>query len=588
MPRAGGAGPRAGAAALLVALALACRSDPTAAQLGELERRSQQGLPPPVARTSIANRHRGPPVAPGGSATARFTALLAESFDAERAMETVRLADRRYREPANEGFEEVLDHVAAALRDAGFGADEGLTLETIATPREAPAWTPRRARLALTAGGGTRVLHAFEAEPDADRTMLPRNAPSARVEGPVVLRLEDVTEGAVLAGSAPLSGRLLRDARDRGAAAVLSASLARYNVDPTGRGRHLDAIQYRSVGSPAPLPVAQISPRSLAAIEAAVARGGARIAFEAEVALAERPLRTLVATVVGARTPERAVAVAAHVQEPGACDNASGVAALLEVARGIAGRLADGRLERPARSLVLVWGDEMTQSRVWLDSRARETVAALSLDMAGESREQTGAIALLERPPDPGALRAIAPDEHTAWTEDARPVDASRIVPTGIAVVARCALVDVGSLGEWDTSEHPYEGGSDHDVFLGAGVPAALLWHFPDFAYHTSLDRIDHVDPAELRRTAVALGAAALALADPRPGDLDRYVRSLQLERDLRARAAIEAGDPDLATRWNEWATGARRWLRTMCLGDDAAEPGAAAEPRPPARGAPR
>jgi len=59
-----------------------------------------------------------------------------------------------------------------------------------------------------------------------------------------------------------------------------------------------------------------------------------------------------------------------------------------------------------------------------------------------------------------------------------------------------------------------FEGGSDHVVFIEKGIPAVLFWHFTDFAYHTSLDRLDHLDLEEMHRTGAAILCTALALAD--------------------------------------------------------------------------
>ena len=93
-----------------------------------------------------------------------------------------------------------------------------------------------------------------------------------------------------------------------------------------------------------------------------------------------------------------------------------------------------------------------------------------------------------------------------------------------------------------------------------------LFWHFTDFAYHTSLDRIDMVDPSEIKRTEVAVLATMLAIADPRPTDLRRYVTSNELERRLRVDAAMAAGEADHAEAWNQWCKGAAAWLRAECL----------------------
>ena len=131
-----------------------------------------------------------------------------------------------------------------------------------------------------------------------------------------------------------------------------------------------------------------------------------------------------------------------------------------------------------------------------------------------------------------------------------------------MGVVARAALHDVAAeVGGWETAEHPWEGGSDHDVFLRRGVPAVLFWHFTDFTYHTGLDRLDRIDPEELRRSSVAVLATALAIADPRRPDLARYRQGVELERALRVEVAREAGRLETAQDWEEWCDGALAWI---------------------------
>jgi hypothetical protein len=561
---------------VLAAIALAaCKGDPSTREIQEWAARNEKVAPPPL----IAE-HVGAGIARGDSGTARFARLAYESFAPEHALEIATFVDGYDREPANEGYDAVIDRVEHELRAVGFGKDPRLTLEIIASRVEPQAWTPRRARLSLRVPGEAEiVLHEFAKAGDGDRTMLPRNAPSANVEGDIVLDLEDVRPGSILATKSSLTRGFIERARSRGAMAAISASLAPFNVDGAGHDRHLDAIQYRVVDPGCTLPVAQISPHALSAIEDAVRKNrAARIAFEAEVDIAARPLRTVVATIVGDARPELAVALVAHVQEPGACDNASGVATLLEGARELAGNLTTGALPWPQKSLVFVWGNEMEESRVLLEKSSREFVAAIAADMTGESESKTGAVALLERAPDPGAITALDPDEHTAW--GAGTVDAKNLKPSGLAIVARSALIDLGGLVPgWKTREHPFEGGSDHVVFIEKGIPAVLFWHFTDFAYHTSLDRIDHVDAEEMHRTGAAILCTALALADAKPNDLDRYLQSLRAEADLRLGACQQKGDEALAGQWREWFKGARLWLRELCLGAPSAKPPSVAPP---------
>lgn len=531
-------------------------------------------LPPELVQAATAasevdqSWHRGPPVALGETGPARFAAKLHDAFRPKHALELVRFIDGFYRAPANPYYDAVIDRVAYDLRDAGFdGSDPRLRLEFMQIKNAAPAWTPKSAALTLTfPGGASKVLHAFDSPEDVERVMLPIHAPSCDVEGGVALSLDELSEGMILVTDVSIK-QVFQRAKARGAAAIVSASLEAFNVDPSGLARHLDALQFKKLGLEcATLPVAQISPRSFQVIrESAAAHGseGPRLRLVAEVEREERPLRTLVATIAGSKRPAEAVVLVSHVQEPGACDNASGVASLAESVHALVGLLKQGELEWPARSMVFLWGDEFRQSETWLAQTDKTTVAAFSSDMTGQAKT-TGAIALLERNPDPGAITLLPPDEHTPW--GAGEVDPTSLRPNGLAIVARCGLVDVGLIeGGWPSADHPWEGGSDHDVFISHGIPAVLLWHFTDFTYHTSLDRMEFVDCDEMRRTAVALLASGLAVADPRPEDLPRYVKSLEEERRVRFDAAKRAKNDEVLEQWRTWFVDAHAWLEALC-----------------------
>lgn len=556
----------------LVALT-ACRGEPDPGpDLAQLELfQSGEAL--------LATAHEGPAVVAGANGPARFAALLLEEFDAEHARGLLEFVDGFYRAPANDGYEAVLSRLEAELREAGFGRQSGFELTWIETPLAAPvwehggerapvpAWTPLSASLRLRGGDGKeRTLLEFAAPGDAARTMLPIHAPAADVVGPVVFELDGLQPGSILVTHAAPGRSVIQRAAAQGAAAVLSCYLESYNADPTGRGRERDAIGFRSVDYGVPLPVAMISPALHDAIESAcLADSAARLTLQAQVRFDARPLRTLVALVRGLDRPQEAFVVASHVQEPGANDNATGVVGLLESARSLAALIGSGRLQRPSRSLAFLWGDEFRQTSDFLEATDLVVLGGLSSDMTGASREETGAICLLERMPDPAAISPLPPDEHTPW--GMAEVDPESLRPNGLAVIARCALADVGTIeAGWTTGEHPYEGGSDHDIFIARGLPTALFWHFTDFTYHTSLDRLAMIDVGELRRTAAAILATALCLADPQPADLDRYLRTLNRERNLRVQAAEEAGDALLTQRWRDWCEGARHWLRVECL----------------------
>jgi len=515
----------------------------------------------------VSESHIGPPVASGNSGPMRFVPALHKAFDLERVMKSVRFADQYYRAPANDGYQAVMEHIEERLRAAGFGSKEGFELKIFEMDLGHKAWTPISARLELVSPDGSRkVLHELNETGDRDRTMLPQNCPSAKVEGEAVMHLDQIIHGKILLTEAPLSHSLLRRARMRGAAAVVSGSLYPFNEDTTGKLRHLDAIQYVKVTGGSKMPVCQISQRTLKLLREELKKSGIlNLAFEANIKFDDRKLETIVATIVGGVTPNEAVPIVSHVQEPGACDNASGLAGLLESAIGCAALVEDGTIPRPARSVAFVWGDEFRQSETWLAQSKRTAVAAISSDMTGESREVTGAMALLERMPDPGALIPLEPDFHTPWGAGA--VDPESLSPNGFSIMARCAMLDVSRHedGKWLTGDHPWEGGSDHDTFINMDVPAVLFWHFTDYAYHTSLDRLENVDASEMRRTGTAILATALSAADPRKSDLKRYLASIEAELEVRVKAAKKVSDMELAGQWEDWCKGATEWFKNEC-----------------------
>jgi hypothetical protein len=553
----------------LLALPSACRANDT-----DIEDIVKAGL----SGAGEVNQewHRGPGVAVDGFGPARFVAPLLDAYDADSAMETVAFVDGYYRAPGNEGYEATIEHLIGKLRAAGFdGSDKRLSLRVIETEMSTPSWTPRSASIVMHVGDERVVLHSFQDRRDSDRTILPMGAPSCDVTGRARFSLVELEPGDILVTSAPLTSTLLR-AKKAGAAAVLSAKLEDFNIDLSNQERHRDAILYKRLPRPSPLPVAQISPNSLVAIRNAADSNpdGVTVTFRAKIELGDQSMRTLEARIVGATRPDECSVSVAHIQEPGASDNASGVGGQLEAAIASSKILRAGIVPWPSRSVVFVWGDEYTQTEIWLADTKLRPIAGISSDMMGNS-PSTGAIALLERMPDPGGVMPMLPDVHTEW--GAGEVTGDMVKPNGFAIIARCAMIDV-ALGTaakvergpdvvtWKTADHPWEGGSDHDVFNAAGIPGVLFWHFTDFTYHTSLDRMDVVDGEELRRSEVTLAATLLAMADPKPADLSRYQISLGLECEVRIEAALEAGEEGLAMAWREWQRGASAWLRSECL----------------------
>ena len=59
--------------------------------------------------------------------------------------------------------------------------------------------------------------------------------------------------------------------------------------------------------------------------------------------------------------------------------------------------------------------------------------------------------------------------------------------------------------------------GSDHSVFIAGGVPAMQFNYWPDNFYHSSEDRVNDVDPTELKRVGFMAASAFYYLATAGP-----------------------------------------------------------------------
>ncbi|MDP2886271.1 MAG: hypothetical protein Q8P51_14750 [Ignavibacteria bacterium] len=48
---------------------------------------------------------------------------------------------------------------------------------------------------------------------------------------------------------------------------------------------------------------------------------------------------------------------------------------------------------------------------------------------------------------------------------------------------------------------------------VGRKIPAVLSWHFPDFAYHSSMDQVSNISATEMKNAGVSIGTAAFQLS---------------------------------------------------------------------------
>lgn len=520
-----------------------------------------------------------------------FTLVRAE-YSGERALETTAYVGRRWRLPGNTGFDESIEYVRKLLEEAGFrkeaeGEQERLSYRLERRALKDPAWEPLSAQVQLT--GQDQPLLTFA----ENRNMITINSfstPEGGIEAPLVyvagcdsmaFDTVEVENKIVLADCHCYP--LFREAvQKRGAAGVLGYRIPGYNQPE----RYTNSIPFTSI----PLDSARkswainLSYRARETLKARLEKGPVRLQVNIETRLYPAEELTLVAELRGSRQPEERFVFSAHVQEPGANDNASGVACLAEMARSAAALLRRGDID-PGRTITFLWGDEITSTRRFVteDTSRRNGIRyGISLDMVGEDTEKTGGVFLIEKMPDPSAIWTRGEDRHTEW--GAAPVSKADLNPHYFNDFIFHICRQQGEADNWTVRTNPFEGGSDHVPFLRSGIPGLLLWHFTDAFYHTDADRIDKVSPETLYNVGVSALVSALTLcqADNRTAiNLVHTVEAMALQRlnrewllsrnALRTQGSLTE-QRDILWTWGWWYSTAIQKMTEIPVGGAAEE----------------
>jgi hypothetical protein len=202
---------------------------------------------------------------------------------------------------------------------------------------------------------------------------------------------------------------------------------------------------------------------------------------------------------------------AGGVIHPGADDNASGVAALLEIAKAFA-----SSPERPKRTVIVaLWtGEEegelgsgyFVRHPLWPLAR---TVAYLNLDMIGHPWSEEEIRTLVTDTGLPGSEAFLAGLRPADFVEPGLPP-----VAPGLEAALRRAARGTGLALHLDHTDG-VNGGSDYRNFARAHVPFVRFFgnFFPD--YHEPGDTADRLDASQVQRVARLAMATAWLLANP-------------------------------------------------------------------------
>jgi hypothetical protein len=514
------------------------------------------------------------------SGTADTAELVRAAYDGGKALETAAFLDQHIRWPGNRGFDAGIDHIAARLDSVGFAKEETaaagarLTYRIEEYPMAEPAWEPLAAAVTIQ-GQDTPIL-----EFASNRNMLAVGSHSTPAGG-ITAGLVDVGNGApadldatdikgkIVLANGQISDLVREAVVNRGAIGVLAYSLPEYLKPQINK----HSIQFRKIdddiGAHESWGIA-LSTDAHEKLQAALATGDVRLQVVTEVKWTNDAIeRTVVADIHGSEYPDERFVFSAHVQEPGANDNASGVGAQVEIAR-VAADLIMSEMVDPARTITFLWGDEITSTDRYVtqnDERAKGIRWGLSLDMVGEDTAKTGGTFLIEKMPDPSAIWTRGEDKHSEWGGD--PMTKADMRPHYFNDLVLGRALEQAATNGWVVKTNPFEGGSDHVPFLEANIPGLLLWHFTDQFYHTDSDRLEMVSADELKNVGVTALVTAIALTSA-DGALARSlivevrntaVVRLKAETELGV-AAIKAGSPigeerDIVTTWANWYDGA-------------------------------
>jgi aminopeptidase YwaD len=503
-------------------------------------------------------------------------AALTQELSGESAQRMVEAISLHHRMRGSTDFHAAASHIVAALRSAGLDASiERLPADGrifYGTQRSRPPWNAEFAELwELREVGGQWRRSARLASWEAMPISLAQDSESGDVTADLIdvgagtaesdYAGRDVRGKLVLASAQPGAVAPLAVAR-HGAAGIVSWA---QNQRTAWWGQDGDLVRWGHLDTFADSSTFgfMISPNRARALRDRLA-AGERIRMHATVRAGrgEGAYDIAMATIPGAdpRLRDEEIAFSCHLDHPrpGANDNASGCAAIYEIARALHKLIDDGRIQRPARTLRFIWPPEIEGTMALLVGRpeiARRIRAVVHLDMVGGGPE-TKAVFHVARGPaslpsfvyDLGHAFGDFVNEQSYRFASSGSADFPLVAPQG----GREALL--ARLGD-------HTMGSDHDIYAEAsfGIPAIYMNDWPDRYIHTNFDGPDMIDPTKLLRAAFIGAASGYFLAAASAADasaIERVVRDASLRRTatmLARRDMLPAAEAANLTRHHLW-----------------------------------
>ncbi len=504
--------------------------------------------------------------------TLEYSDAINQEFTGELAYKTTSFVEKYWRVVGNTGFNKTIYNIAEQLEKDGYVLEEKATKADVLTyrietrPLKRPTWESVDATVIINGETVPLLAHA------TNRNMIALNSYSTPKEGVTAevihindlkkLKTTNVKGKIVFAETHP--GRIFKTAVAKGGAIGLITYNNPSYLQPE---KNTTSIQFRSI----PLDTIKKSwgiAMSFAAKERlkdALSKGKVNLNVNVETNIYKSEELTIVADVKGSVTPRERLVFSAHIQEPGANDNATGVGVALEMASLTAKFIKEGKIN-PKRSLTFLWGDEIISTRRYVQEdsiRAQDIKWGISLDMVGENTAITGGTFLIEKMPDPSAIWTRGNDKHTEW--GGSKMKLSQMKPHYLNDFLIEKFIEQGKLANWKVATNPFEGGSDHVPFLRGNIPSVLFWHFTDQFYHTDNDRIDKVSKSTLKNVGTTALIAAFELINSDENTAINIIKKIQtsaisrLNEELKqSKIALQKGDSlstqiEIINAWEDW-----------------------------------
>ncbi|UZD22746.1 M28 family peptidase [Algoriphagus halophytocola] len=519
-----------------------------------------------------------------------YFSLVRPEFKADLAYETVGFVEQYWRLAGNTGFDATVYRIAEKLEAAGYVLEENASSSDRFTYRietrkmNRPTWEPVAASLEIL--GTDDLLLNSETNRNMTYQYSSSTPPSGvRAEVVYISSRDQLTASAVkgkIIFSDQLSFRALQSfVGENAALGVLTYDMPEY-LQPE---KNTTSIQFRGLryDEKNPIWAIALSYRAKDQLKSALAKGKVEVLAKVETKIYESEELTVVANVKGSELPLESLVFSAHIQEPGANDNATGVGTQLEMASITADLIKQGKLDLK-RTLTFLWGDEIVSTGRYIQEKDKREAAinwGISLDMVGENTAITGGTFLIEKMPDPSAIWTRGEDKHSEW--GGRPLKVEDMTPHYLNDFIISVFETQGEYADWVVKTNPFEGGSDHTPFLRADIPGLLLWHFTDQFYHTDNDRLDKVSQKTMQNvgTAALVSAYTLLNADEHTADQlvlmlssaahARLQTEFQLSKDAIAGGGSKKDEQLILDTWVEYYAKALDSIKALISENDQA-----------------